>query len=387
MLGERQSAAGGRRASWAAVLVSLWALVPPVGAGAETTRPQRTRQEELAVLRVEIGRMESELSRLEAEHEVVGRERARVELELELQGARWREAEQSRFLAEQALVATEAQVERLRGTVAAAEARLRSRLQSLYRMGRNGDLRLLLSIGSRDGLLPGARTLRYLARRDANDLARFREAERQLAAEVAALESRRAEEARWEALEAQRWQRLLELEQDIGRRLAGLERRRATRATERDRLATRAARLDDLVDYLAGTPGIPFAARPMTEYEGTLDWPVSGTVVVGFGPVLDRRYGTQLPHDGVEIAVEGTAPVVSVYPGEVLFAAPLEGYGPTVVVRHPGRIFSLYAGLDEVRAERGAVLSLADPIGVISGRLYFEIRVGNRPVDPSPWFR
>ena len=67
-------------------------------------------------------------------------------------------------------------------------------------------------------------------------------------------------------------------------------------------------------------------------------------MTVGFGPRLDPRYGTRVPHDGVDIATVPGEPVRLVYPGRVVYAADFEGYGPTVVVQHAGRAFTLYAG-------------------------------------------
>ena len=77
----------------------------------------------------------------------------------------------------------------------------------------------------------------------------------------------------------------------------------------------------------------------------------------------------------------------AVFPGKVLFAAPFQGFGLTAIVHHPGRVFSLYAGLDELQVEQNDMLSLGQVIGVSSDSIYFEIRVENQPVDPQGWLR
>jgi len=81
------------------------------------------------------------------------------------------------------------------------------------------------------------------------------------------------------------------------------------------------------------------------------------------------------------------AEVVAVYPGKVVYAAPFQGYGPTVVVQHAGRVFTLYAGLSSISVARDSLLSLRQPLGRAASSLYFEIRVENRPEDPSQWIR
>jgi septal ring factor EnvC (AmiA/AmiB activator) len=58
-----------------------------------------------------------------------------------------------------------------------------------------------------------------------------------------------------------------------------------------------------------------------------------------------------------------------------------------VIVQHPGRAFTLYAGLGETAVGQGAVLSLGESLGVAGEQLYFEIRIQNRPEDPLLWLR
>ena len=110
-------------------------------------------------------------------------------------------------------------------------------------------------------------------------------------------------------------------------------------------------------------------------------------MTAGFGPRLDPRYGTRVPHNGLDIACARGSEVRVVYPGRVAFAAAFEGYGPTVVVEHAGRVFTLYAGLARVLVAKDDVLSLRGVVGTAADSLYFEIRAENRPEDPRLWLR
>jgi septal ring factor EnvC (AmiA/AmiB activator) len=56
-------------------------------------------------------------------------------------------------------------------------------------------------------------------------------------------------------------------------------------------------------------------------------------------------------------------------------------------VLHPGRIFTLYAGLAELKVVKDDVLSLGQVVGTVTGQFYFEIRVENRPENPVDWLR
>ncbi len=168
-----------------------------------------------------------------------------------------------------------------------------------------------------------------------------------------------------------------------------MSRRREALASRTEALVEKARKLSTFMSALTGTGHEPLDGRPMQDFEGVLDWPVAGTVDVPFGPRRDPRYKTEVPHHGVDLRVEsgsGSA-VRAVYPGEVLFSGPFEGYGDMVVVHHPGRVFSLYAGLETIDVERGATVALGDALGTSGETLYFEIRRENQPEDPTTWLR
>ena len=118
------------------------------------------------------------------------------------------------------------------------------------------------------------------------------------------------------------------------------------------------------------------------EFRGVLDWPVSGRVVQGFGMRLDPQYKTRVPHNGLDLNTRAQTTVQAIFPGKILFAAPFQGYGLTVVIHHPGRVFTLYAGLEGLRVRQGDMVSLGQALGPSTGKLYFEIREENQPVDP-----
>jgi septal ring factor EnvC (AmiA/AmiB activator) len=279
-------------------------------------------------------------------------------------------------------------VVRLAGELESARRSLRRRLTGLYRVGREGPMRLLLAVEPGSDLPAAVRLLRFLVRRDARAVDDYVTAGERLAAERRRLEQERREIERWLG-EAQGRRRDLALARGRQERL--LARARA----EREELAARAEglidkerKLSNLLDFLYGRARTPLAGRPIQEFRGVLDWPAAGAVTVPFGRRTDPRYRTEVPHNGIEIAPEGrAAPVRAVYPGKVLYAAPFEGYGPTVVVHHAGRVFTLYAGLAELRVGPGDVLELGDPVGTAAGRLYFELRSENRPEDPESWLR
>lgn len=372
------------------LLVALAVLAPLSPLPAQPPEQPRNlagREAELAEIRHEISRLEERLEDVRHKEEGLSDQLAEVELELELQGRRVAEAEAARDLATEQVDAAETQVASLEEALANTREVLRERLAGLYRLGRQGYLRLLLSIEPGSDLLDAIRVLRFLVLRDAVVVDRYVTTRDRLEEERAALVARREEAESWAAQEAARRNQLVAVRRRHERLLEEVASERHSLASRTRLLEEKEQRLEVLIRSLSEGLSTGLEGRPIQEFKGVLDWPAPGDVAVGFGPRLDPRYGTRVPHNGIEIATRAGAPAKVVYPGKVVFSAPLEGYGPTVVVLHPGRVFTLYAGLESLGVAPEDVLSFGDPVGSVGESLYFEIRVDNRPQDPTQWLR
>ena len=362
--------------------MAVLALLAPAAA---TAQDQRGR--ELTAIRAEIARLQARLSSVADESRGLTGELERTELSLALQAKRLEEAQAARRL-------SDARLGELGEAVAGLEARLlehrqalRRRLTHLYRLGRQGYLRLLLSVRTRRQLLPAIRSLRYLARRDGTLLARFLDSRAELAFERRQLEARQRERELWVDLERERHGELARMRRRQTVLLDQLRHQRGQLNARAVRLADKERKLSNLMDFLAGRARRSLSGQPIQEFRGALDWPVRGDLAQGFGDRQDPRYGTLVPHNGIALYTAAGLPVRAVYPGKVVFAAPFQGYGPTVVVQHSGRVFTLYAGLARLTVRQDDILRLGQAVGSAAARLYFEIREENRPVDPLDWLR
>ena len=348
--------------------------------------PQESREAELERLRGEIARLQSRLSGVQQRERSLASELEGTRLQLELQERRVAEAQAARAMAAQRMAALEVEVAGLEGRLAVVRADLRGRLAALYRLGRAGYLRLLLALEPEQEVLPAIRQLRYLARRDGELVERFQDTRARLGFEREQLAAQRG---RLEGWVRQEELRRAELDLVRGRQaalLARVESERRTLQTRSGALAEQAEKLSNLLAFLYGRA--PAAAgSPIQGFRGVLDWPVAGRVAIPFGPRLDPRYRTKVPHNGVTLQTRPGAQVRAVFPGKVAFAAPFQGFGQTVIVQHAGRAFTLYAGLGQPETRQGAVLSLGQVLGVAGEQLYFEIRIENRPQDPLLWLR
>ena len=117
-------------------------------------------------------------------------------------------------------------------------------------------------------------------------------------------------------------------------------------------------------------------------------WPLRGRISSGFG----QRNGRL--HAGLDIAVSTGTTVGATSDGTVTFAGTAGGYGYAVYINHGGTI-SRYGHLSQISVRRGVKVSRGQKIGLSGGQpghpgagnstgphLHFEIRPGDRPVDP-----
>ena len=270
------------------------------------------------------------------------------------------------------------------------------RVVALYKAGEVGPVRALFSATSLQDMLGRVSALRTLVASDADLVDRFRR------------EATRMEEAQSEAAAAIRerdaaLRRLTETEEAQAEERASRRKVLASvhthRGQERALLVEmeRAARaLEETVERLGNADlrgesldGSGFAAR-----RGALDPPVTAKLVEGFGKVVDSEFNTETFRKGVEFAAPRGTSVRAVAKGEVRFADWFRGYGRIVIVDHGDGYFTVYGHLDEIDVEVGEGVSEGDTVGkagdtgsLAGPRLYFEIRRGSEPLDPSGWLR
>ncbi|MCE9520948.1 MAG: LysM peptidoglycan-binding domain-containing M23 family metallopeptidase [Alphaproteobacteria bacterium] len=119
---------------------------------------------------------------------------------------------------------------------------------------------------------------------------------------------------------------------------------------------------------------------------GKFIWPVRGKVLSGFG-----RRGTGVHNDGINIAAEPGSPVKAADGGVVVYAGnELAGYGNLLLLRHPSGYVTAYAHNKKLLVERGDAVKQGQTVATVGStgdvdrpQLHFEIRKGDRAVDPN----
>jgi murein hydrolase activator len=364
-----------------AVAAAFAAQVPPVGSA-----------KRLEVLQRDIKRLAEERDALRGRESGLLDELARLDADLRLKEAQSEETGARLAAARRDLAARERERASLEADRAAHAPVVAARVREIYKEGALGRLAWVLAPASRASMLDGLRYATYLARRDSRQFGKWRESARRLDEERSAL--------------AAETTRLAGLEAEVGRSHAALASARAARAgrlsrvladrEQHDRaiaeLESAARELERLVDTLGPSASLP--PLDVRTFRGLLSWPADGLVSQRFGPTIHPRFKTVVPHPGLDIDAEQGAPFRSVFDGRVAYAAPLHGYGLTVIVDHGHGLVSIYAHAGALLVTAGDIVSGGAELGRVgdSGSLrgpylYFELREAGKAVDPALWLR
>ena len=160
-------------------------------------------------------------------------------------------------------------------------------------------------------------------------------------------------------------------------------------------LVASAQTLADFAQELAATTPSPENALTAS---GDLPLPVQGYVLPNTDPA----------RPGVSIAAGSRALVTAPSNATVLFQGALLNYGNVVILEPTADVMFIFAGLDQVFARSGEILSAGAPIGLLGGApegvdsiltenedtktgqaqqtLYLEVREGQSAISPDAWF-
>lgn len=150
----------------------------------------------------------------------------------------------------------------------------------------------------------------------------------------------------------------------------------------------------------AVVPGAPIPAEELVEHapprhagpdtgEGTLSWPVRGTVTSPFGWRIHPVHGDRRFHQGLDIGAPTGTPIRAAADGVVVAAGRRGGYGLLVDVAHPDGRLTRYAHASSLAVAVGAEVGRGEVIGRVGAtgtatgpHLHLEVHDGGRPVDP-----
>ncbi len=203
-----------------------------------------------------------------------------------------------------------------------------------------------------------------------------------------------AEENRLSGLARARYAELVELNNGQEKRQRLLVALKSKLQQEGSEIEHLAAEEKDLARLIAELTSIlsdyPIRSEePFSHLKGQLTWPVAGRLLHDYG---QPRAGGHLKWNGVVLAAPRGREVRAVYHGRVVFADWLAGMGLLVIVDHGEGFMTLY-GYNETILKIGGewvapgdvIATVGDSGGQQQAGLYFEIRLGTRPINPRIW--
>jgi murein hydrolase activator len=307
--------------------------------------------------------------------------------------ARLAEVHLRRTESESKRAALSAQRARVSAALTATQQTLAQALRAAYVAGRAPDLALLMN-GADPGVLDRLRAdTGYLGEARAEEIHAIGVKTAELAALDQALSTENAHLAALEAEQRHETESLDRARVAQQRALEELKERVATRAQELKDLKANAASLEDLLKRLRkalkDTPPPVATHGAFGQLRGQLLWPVAGRLGARFG---DSRAGG-LRWNGLLIEAPAHSEVRATAAGRVVYADWLPGLGLLMILDHGQGYLSLYGYNETLRRAVGESVRAGDPIatsGAGAGdraALYFEIRDGTRPLDPTLWLK
>lgn len=269
---------------------------------------------------------------------------------------------------------------------------LKQQIRAAYQIGRQGRAKLLLNQEDPAAIGRVLTYYDYLARARSDQIQAFtrsalalRKLEEQLAGEIRSLEALFAKRKRsLDALEATRDER----EQAV----ASLEAKIRDSVLEVEQLKADEAQLTGLLasleDVLADIPLVLDDDEPITRRKGSVAWPVRGRLIAAFG----QPKAGNIRWKGLWIAADEGKPVQAVASGRVAYVGWMHRYGVLVVLEHDDGWYSLYGHNQTALVQVGEWVRMGEAVSAAGNSgghretgVYFELRKGQRAVDPITW--
>lgn len=387
-------------------LVAALALLPP----AAWAQQHRDTEQRLEQVQRELREVAAERRRLEGRRGAAARELRQADEKVASAGRAARQTEADIAREQDALAELRARRGELDQRMARQREELAQLLRAAYTVGDHAALKLLLA---QDRVGDANRMLAYHRHLQEQRAARIQVIHAELA-ELEEVEARIAERTReLEQVRARQREQLAQLEHERAQRsalVAGLEERYSDRQAREQALGRDARALQQVLERLRAAAARAEAERAAAAARareaggsrsppvqvprgapvrvGGLGWPLAGNLVAGYGAAMpDGRRSS-----GILIGAPAGTTVQAVADGTVVFSEWMTGYGMIVIIDHGNDHMSLYAHNDALLRQAGDRVSRGDAVATVGNSggqgqpaLYFELRRGGKPIDPSTW--
>ncbi len=272
------------------------------------------------------------------------------------------------------------------------QARIAVELKTAWQVGRQGQLKVLLSQESPHTVARSLGYYRYFFRARNTMIAEYRENLRQLVAlqqridtTVAELEARAQtlaeQQVNLTAAQANRTLAVTQLDQSIRSNSAQLKQKEQDRQQLEDLLQAIEEAIVDLE--------VPANYATFNSAKGNMAWPVEGKQSNQFGR---SRNAGKMQWQGITIAAKEGTMVKAIHHGRVVYADWLRGSGLLLIIDHGDGYMSLYAHNESLLREVGEWVTAGSPVSTVGNSggmeqtaVYFEVRHNGKPTNPANW--
>ena len=292
---------------------------------------------------------------------------------------------------------------RAQDELAIKRAVLRNRVREIYKRGALYSVEAMLSAQSFGELVSRYKYLHLAAQRDRALVHRVEALGQQIGNQRQMLVTLRGDVESSREQKADEEKQLRALDEKRARSLAQAQTKERQAESRLAQIARDEARLGNVIALLEverkraeGRSGSNFPSNSTlkTADFGRLDWPVEGNIIYQFGRLVNPN-NTTTRWNGIGIAAAEGTPVKAVAAGVVALVDESFGtYGRTVVIQHGGNDYSIYSSLGRISVTKGTKIVKGQAIGTVGKsdpemepHLHFEMRPGQRAVDPLEWLR
>ena len=325
---------------------------------------------------------------------------ADLERQVEVEGRALRAAQARLRSAQARFEAVEARAKEAQAKVDAATDVLGPRLVARYKLGREGYVRFLLGAKGIADLLRRQRLFNALLEADLDALTVLRFHAQGAKAARDELATAHDELMQAVASESEKRKSLEDRAAQQRKLLASVQQEKAVHEQAVRELEEAERELTQRLGEIAAkqppamvAPEITLKAPSIRKARGRLPFPVDhGRIEVRFGRAVDKRFNTVTLQKGIDVRAPLGAPVRAVWDGKVAHAGWFKGFGNLMIIDHGDRVFSLMAHLDSLEKAVGDEVHQGDEVGTVGDTgslkgayLYFELRDGQKPLDPERW--
>jgi len=270
---------------------------------------------------------------------------------------------------------------------------LGQRFRQLYKEGPAYPLKVAFSSENITDLLQRLKYMELIAEHDANLMANYKNRLDILNEEKKSLLAIKAQLVRLEKDALKKRNEFKNAKKEKKSFLKRVKNKKRLGIQTKKELLESSGKLNDLIQELL-TKLVSGEGLDISDKKGRLNLPVKGRILNKFGRKKDKKLGSFIVHNGINIRSKVGTPARAVFNGKVLYSGELDGYGNLVILGHGKDYHSLYGHLDSIKVKQNQIVKTGEIIGLsgdtgslVGETLYFEIRKNGKPVEPIIWFK